>query len=109
MTMICFHNCFGTFRAAVRHAKEVGAFDSLKDCLRRLHNPHGPQEFQFRNDLHLYKDFAPASFEFCLHRRGGGLIYNGGLIFYEGAESGVTGQLSVTTSGLKHARYEIHT
>jgi hypothetical protein len=66
--------------------------------------------------IELGKDFAPQSFRFALYvtdkdrpndRR---LLYNGGLIFYAGAESGAGGpQYSVTTSGRSDARWEIHT
>lgn len=106
--MIVVHN-LQHFRESVRHAKKAGAWESLKQCLQRLHNPWPKDEWVKRNELHLYKDFAPASFAFTL-RRAGAYLISGGLLFYAGAESGVgSPQFSVTTSGRKDARYEIHT
>jgi hypothetical protein len=62
----------------------------------------------------LIKDFSPYSFEFVMYTvRPDGtrkFLYNGGLIYYEGSESGVGGpQFSVTLSGRTDSRWEIHT
>lgn len=116
------------FKTVVAHAKSVGgqAWPELRDKLRWLSKPGNTAA---RNLLRLYKDFAPYSFEFilfrvpedgCRHVRltngdliyaGGELhrIYNGGIIYYAGSESGVSGQFSVTTSGRTDSRWEVHT
>lgn len=104
--------CLEYFRACVGHAKEVGAWESLRDILRRKSRADEPGTFL----LELFRDFAPHSFAFWYYKCPNGkrspvreFWYNGGILFYAGAESGVSGQFSVTNSGLTHARYECHT
>jgi hypothetical protein len=108
----------GYFRSVVAHAKALGpdVWAKLRDQLSVMSNPHnfhGRPGFARRCVMDLYKDFAPHSFEFVrgnveedgTERR----LFNGGLIFYAGRESGVSGQFSVTTSGLTGPRWESHT
>src|SRR5436309_7482900 len=57
-------------------------------------------------ECHLFSDFAPNSFSFSMQKNGK-VWFCGGLIFYEGAESGASApQLSVTLSGRKDSRWE---
>jgi hypothetical protein len=78
--------------------------DSLRRAVERL-SAHAV--------CHLYRDFAPHSFYFELaaSAEDGARRYgNGGIIFYGGAESGAGApQFSVSLSGDRHPRWEVHT
>lgn len=96
-----------------KFADSQGIRHKLEEQLDHLSGPHTGT-----NKCVLGKDFAPYSFSFLLMRKKPypnptdeyEPLYNGGIIFYAGEESGVGGpQFSVTLSGRKDARWEIHT
>lgn len=102
---------------AKAHAKTLGGESarSLEESLEFLEGFQNQKEH--RTDCRLTPDGAPYSFLWSIYRAGEPFrpgeprycIYNGGLFYYAGRESGVgSPQFSVTTSGLSHARWEIH-
>jgi hypothetical protein len=79
--------------------------ESLERCLARLEDVASDG-----GKCVLFKDFAPHSFEFGLLHEDGRPWVNGGVIFYAGPESGSgSPQFSVSNSGLKYSRWEVHT
>ena len=95
--------CQEHYDKVVARAKELGILDKLQEQLNWLDNFGGE-----KGSAELYYDFAPLSFVFSADN-GRGWVTGGGLIFYAGSESGVTGQLSVTNSGRSDSRWEINT
>lgn len=103
------------------HPRDLQYFDTVvsfareHDIERKLLEPLERLAGHTDAIVELGKDFAPQSFRFAVYyvEKATGVRkfrYNGGLIFYAGAESGAgLPQLSVTTSGRKDARWEIHT
>jgi hypothetical protein len=79
--------------------------ESLERCLERLEDMASDG-----GKCVLFKDFAPHSFEFSLLHGDGTPWMSGGVLSYVGPESGSSSpQFSVSNSGLKYSRWEVHT
>jgi hypothetical protein len=107
--------CADYYKKVVEEAKERGLYDALKEQLDYLNTFACPDDDKLRTRCLLFPDFAPLSFTFMMQMRNAETgeyedWFNGGLIFYEGKESGAGApQLSVTLSGRSDSRWEVHT
>jgi hypothetical protein len=100
------HETEARFDAALAHARSLGGktLESWENAWARLDRWFGQEV-----ECHVFADHAPWSFYFEI-RDGDRTCMNGGVIYYQGRESGSAGpQFSVTTSGLDHPRWEVHT
>lgn len=105
------------FDSVVKKCTERGLLEAFNRDLQYLReygeSPEDPGRFEVR----LFSDFAPLSFSVEFWRRTMDGTYkfyfNGGFIFYEGSQNGVSGpQFSVSLSALngdQRPRWELHT
>lgn len=105
------------YDSVIKKCAERGLLDAFNRDLQYLREYGETEGEPSRYEVRLYSDFAPLSFSVEFHRRmkdgSFKLAFNGGFIFYEGSQNGVSGpQFSVSLSALNgdtRPRWELHT
>lgn len=82
------------FIDVLKFASSVGAADKLADKLQYL-----TQYGDGKNTCHVFRDWAPYSFEFVMHHADGSRWFNGGLI-YSGPGQPLDGSAPALTVGI---------
>lgn len=90
------------FDKVLAFAQETKQVESLRNAISRL----GRDE---NDELFLYKDFAPYSFEFVLKRKGEAL-FNGGIIYHGSHDGGGNGDAPTYSVSLSPTQgWSVHT